>query len=82
MELENAFIDTNVLVYAHDAGGGEKHIVANSIVTTIWKEGLYPFISPQVLKEFCSVLQRKGYNREDAWEIVSPYLWWNVVPER
>ncbi len=70
-----------MLVYAHDTDASEKHQIANQLVTTIWDQGPYPFISPQVLKEFCSVLLGKGYDRANAWEIVEPYLWWKVVPE-
>lgn len=81
MDLGDAFVDTNVLIYAHDAEAGEKHRVANELVTGIWENGPYPFISPQVLKELCNVLLRKGYAGTEAWEIAESYLWWKVIPE-
>ena len=32
-----AFVDTNILVYAHDASTGAKHEQARAIVEELWK---------------------------------------------
>ena len=50
-ESELQFVDTNVLVYAHDLSAGEKHERASQIVKGLWEsEG--GCLSVQVLQEF------------------------------
>ena len=36
-ESELQFVDTNVLVYAHDLSAGEKHERASQIVKGLWE---------------------------------------------
>ena len=48
---DNVFIDTNILVYAHDKDAGLKHSKASQIVATFWEQRQRPFISTQVLQE-------------------------------
>jgi predicted nucleic acid-binding protein len=45
------FVDTNILVYAHDASGGTKREVAANLLTRLWESG-YGCLSIQVLQEF------------------------------
>jgi len=45
------FIDTNVLIYAHDADAKAKHTSAKSILRELWRERNV-VLSPQVLQEF------------------------------
>ena len=45
------FVDTNILVYAHDRSAGDKHLRARELVANLWatKQGC---LSLQVLQEF------------------------------
>jgi predicted nucleic acid-binding protein len=52
------FVDTNVLLYAHDVDAGRKHEVARGLLQELWTEraGL---LSTQVLQEFYVNVTRK-----------------------
>jgi predicted nucleic acid-binding protein len=52
------FVDTNVLVYAHDATAGDKHTRARALVAELWasRDGC---LSVQVLQEFFVTTTRK-----------------------
>jgi len=52
------FVDTNVLVYAHDASGGVKTERARTVVERLWESGL-GCVSVQVLQEFFVTVTRK-----------------------
>lgn len=45
------FIDTNVLIYAHDRSAGEKHSRARGLMQELWQSG-DGCLSLQVLQEF------------------------------
>jgi predicted nucleic acid-binding protein len=45
------FVDTHVLVYAHDRSAGAKHIRAQDLVRALWQSG-EGCLSIQVLQEF------------------------------
>ncbi len=75
------FVDTNILMYAHDTAAGEKHDRANALVQELWRtrSGV---ISTQVLQELCVNLRRKAGRPLDlrtTREIVTDYLAWEVV---
>jgi len=75
------FVDTNILLYAHDASAGEKHQVARALVEELWatRSGV---VSTQVLQEFAVNLRRKAAKPLDARttrDVVSDYLAWHVV---
>ena len=75
------FIDTNVLMYAHDTAAGEKHERAKALVRELWddRSGV---VSTQVLQELAVNLRRKAKKPLDAKatrEVVSDYLTWRVV---
>ncbi len=55
---EKVFVDTNVLVYAHDLDAGEKREVAARVLRALWenKQGV---LSVQVLQEFYVTVTRK-----------------------
>jgi len=55
---DKVFVDTNVLVYAHDADAGEKHMAARAFVSRIW-ETRAGILSTQVLQEFMVAVTRK-----------------------
>ena len=52
------FIDTNILVYAHDTSAGTKHALARNLVEELWasRNGC---LSIQVLQEFYVTVTRK-----------------------
>ena len=52
------FVDTNVLIYAHDFDAGVKHAIARDLLRDLWRRrtGL---LSPQVLQEFYVNVTRK-----------------------
>jgi len=54
-----AFVDTNVLVYAHDREAGVRHERAKALLEELWRER-NGVISSQVLQEFCVNVRRKA----------------------
>jgi predicted nucleic acid-binding protein len=52
------FIDTNVLIYAHDADAGAKHQIAKEVLRELWTERT-GVLSVQVLREFYVNVTRK-----------------------
>lgn len=75
------FVDSNVLVYAHDTGAGWRHELARDLVRRLWRERS-GVISTQVLQEMYVNVRRKAENplwREEALELVEDYLSWEVV---
>ena len=52
------FIDTNVLIYAHDGGAGRKHSQAVELLVRLLEEGAGA-LSLQVLSEFYSAATGK-----------------------
>jgi predicted nucleic acid-binding protein len=76
-----SFVDTNILVYAHDSGGGLKHELARSLVTRLWEERS-GVISTQVVQEFYVNVRRKALrpvSQAEAKQLVQDYLCWQVV---
>jgi predicted nucleic acid-binding protein len=75
------FVDTNILMYAHDTSSGEKHRRAKALVEELW-ESRSGVVSTQVLQELAVNLRRKAQKPLDARgtrDIVSDYLAWRVV---
>jgi predicted nucleic acid-binding protein len=52
------FVDTNVLIYAHDVDSKLKHTIAKSILRELWSERT-GVLSLQVLQEFYVNVTRK-----------------------
>jgi predicted nucleic acid-binding protein len=72
------FIDTNVLIYAHDVDAGAKHQTAKAVLRDLWSErtGL---LSVQVLQEFYVSVTRKISSplpKDLARLVVSSYVIW------
>ena len=73
------FIDTNVLIYAHDKDAGAKHQIAKTVLRDLWSErtGL---LSVQVLQEFYVNVTRKISaplsSKDLARLVVSSYAIW------
>jgi predicted nucleic acid-binding protein len=75
------FVDTNILLYAHDPAAGEKHQKARALVEELWhtRSGV---VSTQVLQELTVNLRKKARKPLDAKatrDIVTDYLAWHVV---
>jgi len=74
------FLDSNILIYAHDADEGEKYRLADRWVQDFWVKGSLPTISIQVLQEFYTVMERKSGHAHIYREVVEHYLkFWPVV---
>ncbi|MGM0578067.1 MAG: PIN domain-containing protein [Myxococcota bacterium] len=76
------FVDTNVLIYAHDVDAGEKHRIASSLVRHLW-ETRSGAISAQVLHELCVNLQKKlarPLTPSAIEALLEDYCAWTVVP--
>ena len=72
------FVDTNVLIYAHDADAKSKHAIAKSILRELWSERT-GVLSMQVLQEFYVNVTRKIRSplpKESARLVVSSYSLW------
>jgi predicted nucleic acid-binding protein len=75
---DRTFIDTNVLVYAHDVDDRSKHQRAQSALRELWNDGT-GVLSPQVLHEFYVTVTRKIAKPLDAARlIVSTYAIWCI----
>ena len=75
------FVDTNVLVYAHDRGSGRKHDQATALLEELWRDRS-GVLSTQVLQEFYVNVSRKSRRpvpRRQARQLLSVYLSWAVV---
>jgi|SRR5579862_1460060 len=78
---DKCFLDTNILVYAHDRAAGLKHKRAREIVEELWTSGL-GVLSTQVLQELVVSLRRKTKNpptTEELRSLVRDYMSWEVV---
>lgn len=75
------FIDTNVLVYAHDVDAGSKQSAAVNVLRELWDLDSGA-VSMQVLQEFYSTVTRKIASklpRDEARLIVNYYSRWCVA---
>ena len=52
------FLDTNILIYAHDRSAATKHEIARDTVLDLWNHG-QGLLSTQVLQEFFFSITRK-----------------------
>ena len=74
------FIDTNVLVYAHDKSAGVKHNKAQGLLRRLWQDRS-GYLSVQVLQEFYTVVTRKipqPMSGPEALEVVHDLATWTV----
>ena len=55
---DRLFVDTNILMYAHDSTAGAKHQRAKALLAQLWQERTGA-ISTQVLPELAVNLRRK-----------------------
>jgi predicted nucleic acid-binding protein len=74
------FVDTNVLIYAHDADAGKKHETAKTVLRELWSRRT-GVLSPQVLHEFYVNVTRKigaPLPKPSARAVVDSYIVWCV----
>ena len=77
---DRTFVDTNVLIYAHDVDAGRKHEVAKHLLRTLWDERA-GILSTQVLQEFyvnATRKIRKPLTKAEARGVVDTYAPWCV----
>ena len=75
------FVDTNILVYAHDRSAGVKHQRAQMLLEQLWNSG-QGVLSTQVLQELCVNLRRKVSAHlpvEEVRLLIRDYATWEVV---
>jgi predicted nucleic acid-binding protein len=75
------FVDTNILVYAHDRSAGAKHDRARTLIEQLWQSG-NGVLSTLVLQELCLNLRRKSnppLQIEETRRLLQDYLSWEIV---
>lgn len=75
------FVDTNILIYAHDRSAGLKHERARQLIERLWMSG-QGVLSTQVLQELCLNLRRRVARPlpvEEVRRLIHDYLSWEIV---
>jgi predicted nucleic acid-binding protein len=78
---DKCFVDTNILMYAHDRAAGVKHQRARSLIERLWSSG-GGVLSTQVLQELCINIRRKSSHPlsvEETRRLIQDYSSWNIV---
>ena len=80
---DKAFVDSNVLIYAHDVDAGLKRDVAKALLRGLWlaRTGV---LSTQVLHEFYVNVTRKirtPVSKAEARAVVGTYIPWCLEPQ-
>ena len=79
---DRVFVDTNILIYAHDSDAGRKRERSSAILGDLW-ESRRGTLSTQVLQEFYVNVTRKiaqPLDRRVAREVVERYTVWRPIP--
>jgi predicted nucleic acid-binding protein len=75
------FVDTNILIYAHDPASGSKRDRARQLIEQLWQSG-QGVLSTQVLQELCVNLRRKVARPlpvDEIQQLIHDYLSWEVI---
>jgi predicted nucleic acid-binding protein len=75
------FVDTNVLVYAHDRSETQRQPLAQALLAELWRNRTGA-LSTQVLQEFYVVATRKydpPMSRREARQLVDAYSHWQLI---
>jgi predicted nucleic acid-binding protein len=75
------FVDTNILIYAHDRHAGIKHERARQLIESLWTSG-QGVLSTQVLQELCVNLRRKVARPlavDEIRRLIDDYMSWEIV---
>ena len=78
---EITFVDTNVLIYAHDSSDPGKQAVAQEILKRLWTDGTGT-LSTQVLQELYVVAtsrQKLAMSPQEARDLVETYSAWPII---
>jgi len=78
---DKCFVDTNILVYAHDLTKGAKHERARALIEKLWDTG-GGVLSTQVLQELCISLRRRTarpLSVEETRKLIEDYSSWDIV---
>lgn len=78
---DKCFVDTNILVYAHDRSSGTKHQQARALLEDLWNSSR-GVLSTQVLQELCVSVRRRAirpWSRDEILQLIQDYLLWEVV---
>src|SRR5690349_15432178 len=77
---DRTFVDTNVLIYAHDVDAKAKHEVARGVLSQLWSERI-GVLSLQVLQEFYVNVTQKiptPLSKRAARPVVESYSAWCI----
>ncbi len=77
---DKTFVDTNVLIYAHDVDAKTKHEIAKTVLQELWSNRT-GVLSMQVLQEFYVNATRKiprPLSKSEARLVVSSYAVWCI----
>lgn len=78
------FVDTNILIYAHDLDAGERHELARALIRELWESGRGA-LSIQVLQEFFVTVTRRipaPLAIDEAAQAVEDFAQWSLhAPE-
>jgi len=80
-ESPEYFVDTNILIYAHDREAGPKHERARRLIEHLWTTG-QGVLSTQVLQELCVNLRRRVAHplpSDEIAKLIEDYLSWEIV---
>jgi predicted nucleic acid-binding protein len=75
------FVDTNILIYAHDREAGLEHERARKLIEHLWTTG-QGALSTQVLQELCVNLRRRVAHplaSDEIVKLIEDYLSWEIV---
>lgn len=78
---DKGFVDTNILVYAHDRSAGLRHERAQALVERLWDAG-NGVLSTQVLQELCINLRRRIAHPlpiPEIRQLIRDYAAWEIV---
>src|SRR5437762_13950579 len=82
--VDRVFVDTSVLVRAHDLDAGEKRAIAEHVLRQLWHDEA-GVLSTQVLQEFYVVLMSgtgSPVPRRAARDLLQAYSVWPIVSLR
>ena len=78
---ERVFVDSTILIHAHDLEAGEKRAIAEHVLRQLWQDE-NGTLSTQVLQEFYVHITRNiatPVSRRDARDLINAYRVWPVA---